>query len=408
MARDTWCNRWRRLRPSEHADGATERTDHHARRENDEMKYHDAANLFPMMDNETFDALRVDIAEHGLREPIVLFDGEILDGRNRHRACDDLGIEPDFTRYAGDSPVAYVVSLNLHRRHLDTGQRSMIGLKMKPMLEAEIAAALPEKGLAAAKKQWYGPEATEEGFVQMDRTLPEKPRDARSEIAETMNVSTGTMARAKVVADANPGLADAVLAGDMKLNAAYRQVIHEVKRVAPPLPDNVYRVWYADPPWSYGNSGPIGEDDNYGRAERHYPTMSIAELCDMGDAVKERCAPDAVLFLWVPSPFFVECSDVITAWGFKYKTSFVWDKVGHNYGHYNSVRHEFLLICTRGSCTPDEKKLFDSVQVIEKTRTHSEKPERFREIIDEIYPDGNRIELFARVDADGWDKWGNE
>jgi len=104
---------------------------------------------------------------------------------------------------------------------------------------------------------------------------------------------------------------------------------------------------------------------------------------------------------------FVICFEVIEAWGFKYKTSFVWDKIKHNMGHYNSVRHEFLLVCTKGSCLPDNKKLFDSVLSIEKTE-HSNKPEEFRNIIDTLYIYGNRIELFARQKVDGWDSWGND
>jgi len=84
----------------------------------------------------------------------------------------------------------------------------------------------------------------------------------------------------------------------------------------------------------------------------------------------------------------------------------VWDKIKHNMGHYNSVRHEFLLICTRGSCTPDVVKLYDSVQAIERTE-HSKKPEEFRAIIDTLYTHGNKIELFARQPADGWEVWGN-
>jgi N6-adenosine-specific RNA methylase IME4 len=99
---------------------------------------------------------------------------------------------------------------------------------------------------------------------------------------------------------------------------------------------------------------------------------------------------------------------VFTAWGFAYKASFVWDKVKHNMGHYNSVRHEFLLVCTRGSCTPDAAQLFDSVQSVERT-AHSAKPEIFRTIIDTLYPIGRRLELFARGQAAaGWSIWGNE
>jgi N6-adenosine-specific RNA methylase IME4 len=101
-----------------------------------------------------------------------------------------------------------------------------------------------------------------------------------------------------------------------------------------------------------------------------------------------------------------ECFEVIKAWGFKYKSSFVWDKVKHNMGHYNSVRHEFLLVCTRGSCTPDNKKLYDSVQSVERGG-HSEKPVEFVNIINDLYQYGNKLELFCRTPRDGFDVWGD-
>lgn len=162
-----------------------------------------------------------------------------------------------------------------------------------------------------------------------------------------------------------------------------------------------YRVIYADPPWKYNDK----LVDGYGPAEFHYPTMSIEELCLL--PVKELAEDNAVLFLWVTSPLLEDAFRVIRAWGFEYKTSFVWDKVKHNMGHYNSVRHEFLLVCVRGSCTPDNMRLYDSVQSIERTE-HSTKPEEFRNIIDDIYQRGSKIELFARRTVEGWEAWGNE
>ena len=75
-------------------------------------------------------------------------------------------------------------------------------------------------------------------------------------------------------------------------------------------------------------------------------------------------------------------------------------------GHYNSVRHELLLICTKGSCTPDVKRLFDSVVTVERTE-HSKKPDVFREMIDTLYDHGERIELFAREASEKWFVWGN-
>ena len=174
----------------------------------------------------------------------------------------------------------------------------------------------------------------------------------------------------------------------------------EVKEVS--KPDGKYRVIYADPPWCYNDK----RDGNTTGAEDHYPSMTIQELCEL--PVKELAEENAVLFLWVTSPMLEECFQVIKEWGFKYKTSFVWDKVKHNMGHYNSVRHEFLLICTKGSCLPDVPTLFDSVISIERSERHSEKPEKFREIIDTLYPYGRRIELFARKKVPNWDVWGNE
>lgn len=187
-----------------------------------------------------------------------------------------------------------------------------------------------------------------------------------------------------------------------------RAAVAQERQDAPPLPTGKYRVFYADPPWSYGNSGVIGPNDNYGHVQRHYPSMSIAELCAMGPAVRDMAEDNAVLFMWVTSPLLEACFEVVRAWGFKYKTSFVWDKVRHNFGHYNSVRHELLLVCTRGSCTPDSPKLYDSVQTIERSEVHSQKPDEFRDIIEDLYKYGARIELFARNAANGWEVWGNE
>ena len=169
----------------------------------------------------------------------------------------------------------------------------------------------------------------------------------------------------------------------------------------PNLPDGKYRVFYADPPWSYGNQMPLGTTT----PSDYYNTMSLEEICNL--PIKNIAEDNAVLFLWVTSPLLHESFDVIDAWGFEYKTSFVWDKIKHNMGHYNSVRHELLLVCTRGSCTPDNRKLFDSVLSIERTE-HSVKPEEFRNIIDTLYTYGKKIELFARKKVGEWDVFGNE
>jgi len=165
-----------------------------------------------------------------------------------------------------------------------------------------------------------------------------------------------------------------------------------------------FRIIYADPAWSYNDKQ---DTPMLGGAAKHYDTMSVSQLNELPlNKISEK---DSVLFLWVTSPLLEDAFKVVNSWGFKYKTSFIWDKVKHNMGHYNSVRHEILLVCTKGSCTPDNKKLYDSVQSIERNDKHSEKPIEFLNIIDDIYTYGNKIELFCRnIKKDNWFGWGNE
>lgn len=166
-----------------------------------------------------------------------------------------------------------------------------------------------------------------------------------------------------------------------------------------------YAVIYADPPWQYNSGDQHTTEEQETVLGDHYPSMSTREICKLPQAA--LAATDCVLFLWCTSPTLEEAFDVINAWGFKYKASMIWDKVAHNVGHYVSVRHELLLIATKGQ-PPKVPKLVDSVYEEERSE-HSKKPVYFRDLIDELYPEGNRIELFCRgCSGDGWDSWGAE
>jgi N6-adenosine-specific RNA methylase IME4 len=377
------------------------------------MESHPIADHFPRMTPEELATLASDIREHGLHRPIVMLDGRILDGRNRFEACAIAGVAPRFVDFDGADPYAFVWSENAERRHLRPDQKVGIRLSLnseRARWEAEHARVAEEanrKRSEAAKEQ----KRTEEGLwlpsgrVSRD-TRPDTEAWARSRLAKECGVSASTAGRVLSLASSRPDLLERVAEGAMSALQALRvKKKDEVASRTAGLPTGKYRVLYADPPWRYSNSGIIGSD-NYGHVERHYPTLSIEELCAL--EVRGLADDNAVLFLWVTSPLVLDASRVIDAWGFKYKTSFVWDKVRHNFGHYNSVRHEFLLVCTRGSCLPDVPTLVDSVQSIERTE-HSAKPEEFRRIIDRLYTHGRRLELFARgAETDGWDRWGGE
>jgi len=95
-----------------------------------EYEFHPIANVFPLMMGDEFKRFRKDIKINKLREPIVIYEGKILDGRNRYNACKELGLLVDTKRYDGDDPVGFVLSANLHRRHLNESQRAMVAAKL--------------------------------------------------------------------------------------------------------------------------------------------------------------------------------------------------------------------------------------------------------------------------------------
>ena len=377
------------------------------------MNYHEIANALPMMTDGEIAELAEDIKRNGLIHPIVLFEDQILDGRNRYQACELLGLQPKFTDYTGSNPWRYVWSENGNRRHLPAGQKAALTLRfMKASDEydrqqQEIRDKANERRSEATKSQPRTEDGKKlaSGRLQPCKT-PDKENHAHEKLAKASSTSARTAATVLAVEKERPDLFEKVCAGELSIEAAARQKKKdEVSENIEELPDDKYRIIYADPPWKYNDKCDSGGVQS-GGAEKHYPTMSIPDLCAM--PVADMVTDNAVLFMWTTSPLLQDSFKVIEAWGFKYKASFVWDKVRHNMGHYNSVRHEFLLIGTRGSCTPDNVKLFDSVQSIEKTKKHSEKPEEFRYIIDTLYTYGKKIELFARKQVPNWEAWGGE
>jgi N6-adenosine-specific RNA methylase IME4 len=372
--------------------------------ERQSMEFHEIAQVFPMLPDSELATLADDIKANGLHHAITTLDGKILDGRNRYAACVMAEVEPRFKEYIGDNPLAFVISENIARRHLDESQRAMCAGRIAEM----------------KRGQFFGNQS-----VSANLQTP-----SQVDAANMLNVSPRSVASAKtIIAKGIPELVWAVDAGQIpvseaeklarqtqeyqqaiiakvskgiKPQEAKRQVLAESYKESPVLPqDKKYRVIYADPPWSYGNT----QIDGFKEQRDHYPVMSLADICAM--PIKDLSEENAVLFLWVTSPMLKESFDVIKAWGFEYKASFVWDKVDHVMGHYNSVRHEFLLVCVRGSCQPDVRKLFDSVVTEERTE-HSKKPETFRQIIETLYTAGGKLELFGRERHKGWTVWGNE
>lgn len=173
----------------------------------DKYEPHPAAEIFPLLTGAEYDAFKADIAKNGLREPIWLHEGKILDGRNRYRACQDTGTEPAFREYTGDTPIAFVWSLNGERRHLTASQRGAIARKMLPELREE------------AKKRMKGPGRGHKKGVSKDTGFSDQGR-ATEKAAEKVGVGNSTVNRVEYVAKRDPELLKKIEAGQMTATEA--------------------------------------------------------------------------------------------------------------------------------------------------------------------------------------------
>ena len=376
-------------------------------------KVHPLADMFPMLDAEAHAALVADIKENGLLEPgVLLNDGTLLDGRNRRLACETAGVEMRWQVYEGEDELTYVISKNVHRRHLNPGQRAMIGFELLEVFEARAKARQVAAGVAFGKGAKVGADPHQPIDDTPATPAAKKQRGLRAvdEAAKLVDSTGRAIARAKRVMEKAPELAAQVAAGTLALEAAEQQV-RAIERVAaadersaagPPAMDTLtkHKVIYADPPWRYEFSASPNR-----RIENHYPTMALEDIC----ALQVPAADDAVLYMWATSPKLGEAMKVIESWGFRYATSMVWVKPSMGMGFYARIRHEMLLIATRGNPgTPEPSVRPDSV--IEAPRgAHSVKP-LLHDQLDAWWPSVTKVELFARqpVDSPWWTTWGND
>lgn len=175
---------------------------------------HPLALALPAMSEQEFAGLRDDIVEHGLRDPIVMHDDLVLDGLHRLRACEEGGVAPIFRDLPdGEDPAAFVISANLHRRHLSASQRAVVAAKLLPELEAR-----------ARERQGARTDLAPDEPSGNPATKSDVPTKARDEAAQLVGVSPRYVSDAKRVEREAPDLAARVADGTVTLPAAVREL----------------------------------------------------------------------------------------------------------------------------------------------------------------------------------------
>lgn len=409
------------------------------------LKPHAYAELFPMIEGEAFAQFAADVKENGLREKIVLLDGLILDGRNRYGAAvlhdlpaahGDADSFRDFDPEIEGDPLKWVLSKNLARRHLNEGQRAMVADHLATMRQGERTDLEPSANLQKVDQ------ATAASMLHVSTRSVASARKVRESgtLALVQLVEQGILpvsqgekaaklapqAQAEVVALAKEGKANVVRTVIKQGARDARETALGAKLLA--LPDKKYGVILGDPEWEFVVWSNITGLDR--SAVNHYAVSPWGKISARD--VQKIAAKDCILCLWVTD--LERGLAVMKAWGFEYKSYFVWVKdivpaqapreapgvyetVGAaGTGYWNRDRDEILLIGTRGKPvapapgTQGESVWFAARPKFEGTQRgrHSAKPDCAHRWIEQHYPNVPKIELNARAARAGWDVWGYE
>ena len=349
------------------------------------MEFHEAANIFPLLTGTEYTALREDIRANGLIEPVILYEGKIRDGRNRYTACLDIGIEPAFDEWKNghSTPLSYVISKNLHRRHLNETQRAVVASKI-------------------ANIQLGGNQ-----YISGSANLQILPV-SQSKAAEMLNVSERTVASVKAIERDAPDLLPKMESEKMAVSKAIqemrkREVVSDLESIETRQVkeiEGVYDTIVIDPPWPMVK---IERDERPNQTEFDYPTMTLPDIY----ALRIPAARNCHVWLWTTHKYLPVAFDLLQLWGCNYICTFVWHKPGgfQPFGlpQYNC---EFALYAHKGAPKfidlKNLKVCFDAPR-----GAHSEKPDEFYSIVRRV-TGGRRLDMFSRREIEGFDAWGKE
>lgn len=181
-----------------------------------------------------------------------------------------------------------------------------------------------------------------------------------------------------------------------------------------------FDIVVADPSWAFNDK--LTMSDVKRGAEANYPVLSVEQIASL----PVPSSPDALLLLWVPATLLWDAYVVQKAWGFTYKGLWVWGKckkdmdgLAFGMGHTFRQANEVALVCTKGSpirhiVNKAQRSMYvelvesDGPGLLSPTMPHSKKPEQLQDSLELMWPEANKLELFARRERDGWLCLGNE
>lgn len=172
-----------------------------------------------------------------------------------------------------------------------------------------------------------------------------------------------------------------------------------------------YQIIVSDPPWRQAKGGKKSVRPKSSGGTLEYPTLSLKEIEDIQSSVFNLADDNHVLFLWTTEKYLHDAEVMIERLGYRLHARMIWNKVtGIPAAFTIRYGHDYLLYCYRGKLMPVAKNERGKIHSVftEKVRRHSKKPEISYQIVERLYPNSNKLELYAREKRNGWHVWGNE
>jgi len=363
-------------------------------------------NIFPEMQPEDYARLLSDLKVNGYdeKQPIYTYEGEILDGWNRHKACFELGIRPVVKQFIGDETdaIQFVMRTN-KRRNLTSSQWAAIAAEAEDILQviAEQVERDRRAKISEARK-------AETGQLIAQSDFENEQNKTRTKAAEIFNTNRTYVTEAQRLRIEKPEVFEQVKRGEKTITEVKRdekkdeqkQRFEQLEQKAAAPINDKYDVIVIDPPWQMEK---IQREVAPLQVGFDYPTMDIEEIKAFDLPAAENCH----LFLWITHKHLPHGFDILKAWGAKYVCCFVWHKNGgfQPFGlpQYNC---EFVLYARIGTPEFFDLKNFNTCFSADRTG-HSEKPEYFYSMIKRVTA-GKRIDIFNRRKIEGYDIWGNQ
>ena len=367
--------------------------------------------LIPPLTSEEFKQLERNILEEGIRDPLVTWNGILVDGHNRYRIAQEhdinyVTVEKEFENI--NRVKEWMINNQFGRRNLNSYVRTVLVLRLKEII-SEIAKENQKGG---------------QGGILLPKKSAEANKlenETRYKLGKIANVSHDTISRVeKIEATASPEIKAKVSTGQISINEAYKEIkkeekIDERKKdierqlfdiQSGNLPELLgkYEVIAIDPPWAYEEKGGLSSTDynpETTRGTTTYPTMKVSEIKEINLPLMDN----AVLFLWTTHAFLKDSFEILEHWGLKYKATLVWDKERMGMGRTIRLQCEFCLIAFKGNPIFNGSSERDIIR--EARREHSRKPDAFYQYV-ERSTIGRKLEYFSREKRTNWEIYGNE